>query len=390
MIKKTIKISGIILLSVVAAIVLLIAFFWLKIEYGVKITEFQSFDQTEPYVWNKVDLGDSCQCSDGSDYWIYTKKGNSNNLIIHFQGGGACWNDATCTSPLVINPNTGFYFPKINEWLFKAVFSHGMLKNDLDENPLKDWNIVYIPYCTGDLHIGNTENKYTDQDGNDIMVKHYGRINVRNALNWARNNINDPNKVFITGESAGGFGNIFWTPSIVRLFPDSKYYQISDCSFLKSEVLLDAVELWNAETEKNFGFNTSTDLLNSALHPTAEHLENVDIKFFQSHSMFDEVLLRFDVEANNHSTENNDYMHNWSNDMLAAVKNNNESLDNYYYYITDWNQRKNGKTIHTFILYNQFYECIEEEVYFSDWIKEGVINDQPFSAGSYDPVNLIL
>ncbi len=184
MIRKIFKIAGITLASILIAIVLLIAFFWLKVEYGTSFTEFQSFEQTEAYTWNKVNLGDSCQCSDGSDYWIYTKKGKSDNLIIHFQGGGACWDDASCTSPLVLNPKTGFYFPRINEWLFKAFFSHGILENSLDVNPFKDWNIVFIPYCTGDLHIGNTENVYTDKNGKMKTVKHNGKINVTKALEW--------------------------------------------------------------------------------------------------------------------------------------------------------------------------------------------------------------
>ena len=127
MIRRILRIAGITLTSIVLAILLLIAFFWLKVKYGTDITEFQSFKQTQAYTWNKVYLGDSCQCSDGSDYWIYSKKGNSDNLIIHFQGGGACWDDTSCTSPLALNPKTGFYFPKINEWMFKAFFSHGII-----------------------------------------------------------------------------------------------------------------------------------------------------------------------------------------------------------------------------------------------------------------------
>jgi len=97
--------------------------------------------------------------------------------------------------------------------------------------------------------------------------------------------------------------------------------------------------------------------------------------------------LQLEVAVNNHSTENKDYMYKWSSEMLAAVKQNSDSIDNYFYYITDWNKKKNGKTIHTFILYDQFYDCVEEEVYFKDWLKDGVIHDRPFSVGSLEPGN---
>ena len=382
MIKKVFKIIGITLASILVAITLLAIFFWLKVEFGTDITTFQKFEQTEQYVWNKVDLGDSCQCSDGSDYWIYTKKGYSDNLIIHFQGGGACWDDASCMSPLIINPKTGFYFPKINEWLFKAVFSHGILKNDLDINPFKDWNIVFIPYCTGDLHIGNIENTYTDEDGNMKTVKHYGKINVMKTLEWIKANFTDPDKILISGESAGGFGNIFWSSHIIDIFSGSKYYQLSDCSFLNSEVLIDAVDLWNAECKETFGFSAEADLINSALQYTSDKLDSVDIKFFQSNSLFDEILVHFEAEVNKHDISNDKYIHKWSNEMLAAVKQNSDSIDNYYYYITDWNRKKNGKTTHTFLLFTPFYNCNEDGVLFKDWLGEAVIEDQPISVGS--------
>jgi len=173
MIKKIIKIISVITASVIVATVLLVAFFWLKIENGVEITDNQTFIQTEPYIWNRIDLGDSCECSDGSDYWIYSKKGNSDNLIVHFQGGGACWNDYTCANPLVLYPFMVYYFPRISEWFFKALFSHGIMAIDLDENTFKDWNIVYILYCTGDLHIGNTGNQYIDEEGNTKKILHF-------------------------------------------------------------------------------------------------------------------------------------------------------------------------------------------------------------------------
>jgi hypothetical protein len=385
-IKKVFKITGIFLLSVLTALVLLIVFFWVKVEYGTEITEIQSFGQTDPYIWNKVDLGDTCKCIDGSDYWIYTKKGQSDNLIIHLQGGGACWDESSCVMPLGITNIKGFYLPRIFEWMFKAFFSHGIMKNNFEANPFKDWNIVFIPYCTADLHIGNSENIYTDSDGNDILVKHIGRTNVKSALHWIRNNIHDPDKVFITGESAGGYGSIFWTPEIVRMFQTSKFYQLSDCSFEKSQVLLDAVLLWNAETEKVLGFKTYIDIINGALFQYSDSiLKNTDIIFFQSYSKFDEIALRFDAAINNRDSESSELMYLWSNEMLTAVKQNSDSLNNYYYYITKWNQKKNGKTPHTFLLLNPFYECIEDEVYYSEWLKEGVINDQPFSVGSLEP-----
>jgi len=385
MIKKIIKISAIVLLSIIIAIVLLGGFLWLKVKYGTEITQIQSFNETQPYIWNKVDLGDHCKCSDGSDYWIYTKKGKSNNLIIHFQGGGACWDDYSCSNPLVLNPFMVYYLPRINEWFFKAQFSKGIMRNDFQENPFKDWNIVYIPYCTADLHIGNAVNSYSVDEHSEKVVRHNGKVNVQNALKWTRNNISNTKKVFITGESAGGFGSIFWTPAIVSLFPEAdRYYQLSDCSFIDSEVLLDAVKLWNAEPMETFGLEMGTDIINSALRTAEDKLGDREIIFLQSYSKFDEILIDFVAAINNNTIKNEDNTNAWSNAMLRAVSNNSTTFDNYFYYVTDWNKNKKGKTPHTFIVYNPFYECIEDEIIFKDWLNDCVVEDNPYSVGSIE------
>jgi hypothetical protein len=281
-----------------------------------------------------------------------------------------------------MNPD-GFYFQNISEWSFKAFFSSGIFDNS-DSNPFKDWNVVYIPYCTGDLHIGNADNEYIDSKGNMKFVRHAGRNNILNALDWVEINIKRAKQVFISGESAGGFGSIFWTPYIIKLFPGAKFYQISDCSFLDSEVMIDAVKLWKAETDIIFGFTVNSDLVNCALHYSANALKGEDIQFLQSYSKYDEILVRFEGEINNHSTDNNDYIVKWSNEMLKAVQQNSDSIDNYFYYVTDWNQRKNGKTPHVFINSNRFFECTEDGIIFKEWIERSIIEDQPYSVGKLE------
>jgi hypothetical protein len=148
--------------------------------------------------------------------------------------------------------------------------------------------------------------------------------------------------------------------------------------------MIDAVRLWKAETEKIFGFTVNADLVNCALHYSAKTLTGKGIKFLQSYSKFDEILVRFEAEINNHSTDNNDYIIKWSNEMLKAVQQNADSIDNYFYYVTDWNQRKNGKTPHVFINSNRFFECIEDGIIFRDWIERSIIEDQPYSVGKLE------
>lgn len=45
--------------------------------------------EVKPYEWNKVKLDGNVISSDGSEYFIWNKKGETNNWIIFFSGEGS-------------------------------------------------------------------------------------------------------------------------------------------------------------------------------------------------------------------------------------------------------------------------------------------------------------
>ena len=48
-------------------------------------------------------------------------------------------------------------------------------------NPVKDWNFVYVPYCTGDVHLGTKDNGMVE--GVDGAQHFVGRLNMKAFLN---------------------------------------------------------------------------------------------------------------------------------------------------------------------------------------------------------------
>ena len=46
--------------------------------------------------WQSIAPGGDTSCSDGSAYRFYVKEGDPNKVVLYMQGGGACWNRATC------------------------------------------------------------------------------------------------------------------------------------------------------------------------------------------------------------------------------------------------------------------------------------------------------
>lgn len=164
--------------------------------------------------WEKVALPGS-QCGNGSQYKFFVRRTSSPNLLVFFEGGGACWDFDTCSGRAGVlgaaNPN-GIADDYMTQFTAKFV---SPLVNGADPGlPLrartdlvtKDWNIVYMPYCTGDVHIGNRAATYVDPTGAQppLTWKHAGFTNTTAAIQWAHGQFPTVDKLLVTGFSAGG------------------------------------------------------------------------------------------------------------------------------------------------------------------------------------------
>jgi len=49
--------------------------------------------------WTKIEPGGDTTCSQGAPYFYWVHPGTVNRLVVYFSGGGACWNDFTCSDP---------------------------------------------------------------------------------------------------------------------------------------------------------------------------------------------------------------------------------------------------------------------------------------------------
>jgi len=173
-------------------------------------------------------LKPSCSNYPGTDsaFSFFAKLTGSNNLLIYFQGGGACWHENNCIN----NPTySTSQFERI--FMLNDAFLSGMgiLDGTRAANPFKDWNIVYIPYCTGDLHWGAKDKDY----GGGNIIRHRGFVNFMFVLDWIKENFDtdgpdQPDKIFVTGISAGAYGAILNFPYIRDSFSDSSMYVLAD------------------------------------------------------------------------------------------------------------------------------------------------------------------
>ena len=77
------------------------------------------------------------------------------------QGGGACFNSQSCLGP----PRRHHQADGL-EW----TGDDGLMDRANAQNPVKDWNFVFIPYCTGDVHAGFNEASKADGAGKNNRV----------------------------------------------------------------------------------------------------------------------------------------------------------------------------------------------------------------------------
>lgn len=132
---------------------------------------------------------------------------DSDNVMIFMQGGGACFDYFTCQN--VWNAD-GFGPSEFADFAGDRG-TRGIFDRSLDGNPVADWNFVFIPYCTGDVHAGS------NPDGPQGRV-HVGYENVHHYLKRIVPTFSDASRVLLTGSSAGGFGTMWNLEQTIQAF----------------------------------------------------------------------------------------------------------------------------------------------------------------------------
>jgi hypothetical protein len=169
--------------------------------------------------WTKIEPGGDTRCVDNTPYAFWVRPGTENKLLIYFQGGGMCWDADSCSQEnLYDHTVTDADNPENLRGIF--CFCDG-------RNPFASYNVVFIPYCTGDLHWGNYVATYT-VDGTPVPIYHRGYVNAHSALRWVSENYSAPTSIFVTGGSAGSVGSILHAAHIAKHYPDSMVTQLGD------------------------------------------------------------------------------------------------------------------------------------------------------------------
>ena len=179
--------------------------------------------------WNRIPGPHGTGCSHDSSYVFYVKPGASDRLTIYFQGGGACWNGGTCG----LNGQPTFD-PQVDSTDAPANFN-GILDLANPVNPLRDHSIVFVPYCTADIFLGNRSVTYSAAAtaGTPVrsqQIQHWGSANADSVMNWVYSHFRDPALVFVTGSSAGAIPSPLYASRVAEHYPDARVVQLGDAA----------------------------------------------------------------------------------------------------------------------------------------------------------------
>ncbi|HJX61151.1 MAG TPA: pectin acetylesterase-family hydrolase [Dehalococcoidia bacterium] len=318
---------------------------------------------TLPPGWTKIEPGGETICSLGTPYAFWVHPGTVNRLVVYFQGGGACWDDSTCSAP------GGYYDPAVEEPDNPANYPRGMTDLDNPQNPFKDWFQVFVPYCTADIHWGNQSATY-HWSGADHIINHKGFTNVSAVLDWIQANFEEPEKLLVTGCSAGAYGSVMGAAHLHNLYPDTPLYQLGDsgAGVMTESFLNGGFSNWGA-------VETIPDWIPGLQIPWQEltlvklYTELADYypsdRWSQYNTVQDQVQTVFYILMGGNPAD-------WSQLMMSGIEDIEANAASFHAYLAPG-------SVHCITPLDIFYTLTVNDVRFVDWL-DAMVNDEPWDS----------
>ena len=304
--------------------------------------------------WETVDAPSDCMCADGSAFHFYLREASPTKVLFYLEGGGACFSGDMC------KPGSGTYSENISP-VSKLEDSPGIFDFANPENPFADYSVVYVPYCTGDVHAGNITKDY----GNGVVTQHKGFVNASNALDTMIKRFPDTTQLVVAGSSAGSFPTPVFAGMAGDQLPNADLKVFADSSGAVPDAMGFVIGNWGTlETLPDWpeieGLTVDQFTPAYTFIKAAEH--NPKIRFARHDFAFDSVLSSFARMAG------------LSPDDLVSVMRTNESkVEATGVNVANWISPGDD---HTIAVRDEFYTEEMNGVRFVDWFT-AFMNDSP-------------
>jgi hypothetical protein len=188
-------------------------------------------------------------CALGTPFSFYFRAGSPDKLMVYFQGGGACWRSSNCDPAQ--KPSYDQSVEANDDPKPAGVVDFGNA-----ENPLADYSALFVPYCTGDVHLGTREVVYTGpavpgrgvkSAVTTLRIQHNGYRNAMAAIEWIYKRVEAPSDVFVSGESAGAIASAFYVDALAEHYTKARIVQLGDSAGgYRAAAVADLLEGWGA------------------------------------------------------------------------------------------------------------------------------------------------
>lgn len=317
--------------------------------------------------WNTMKTNGLCTA--GTPFQFYAKSSSaSDDLLIFFNGGGACWFGQACDLSSEPNIHSPFADMDANN----PRISRGIFDFEKTENPFADYNMVFIPYCTGDVHIGNGAREYNYRDASGAEVSytahHNGYENSMTSLNWVYDNFDAPSNIVVAGSSAGAIGASFYAGLIAEQYPASPVVVLADAAGgYRTSLLPVTLKAWDSaailpDWEEYAG--KSNDSLTFEDFYIASENHNSNIRLAQYNTAEDEVQISFTHVIGDAPG---------SFSLPLRILTNYQQIEGATEAFSSYTA---GGTVHTILRSDLFYEYEVEDTRFVNWVQD-LIDGKP-------------
>jgi hypothetical protein len=325
------------------------------------------FEDLIPHMVNTIRPGGDTICSRGGEYAYFVIPGARDKVIVEFEGGGACWDGPTC----------GFASSLFKETVDVSAHTKslsgvaGWYDHDHPGHPLKDWTHVFVSYCTGDVHWGDNVQTY-GTGPTAVTIHHKGAVNTTAVLNWVYREFPSPQKVFVTGCSAGGYGSIVWAPQVQQHYAAAKVYHFSDSAagVITPDFFQKSFPSWNVDPHFPSFLGKASDVGSLAVlyeaiaaHFPANVYSQYNTVLDSNQTFFFQAMGGTDANA-------------WSMQMKASIKDIEAKAPNFRAFIADGQQ-------HCILPQANFYDAEAGGTKLATWLSD-MTEDKPI-ANSYCP-----
>jgi hypothetical protein len=164
------------------------------------------------------------QCVLGGHYLLLAHHGTeADKTVIWLQPGQECWPD----HPNCGNGSRTYTDEQAMEYVASGADGGPFGPTSADpDNPVANWNYIYVPTCDGSFHFGDAAADY-DNDG---VVDHFhnGLRQTSAAVSLAKELFPKTQKILIAGSSNGGYGTFGAAPIVRLAFPNASLYVLND------------------------------------------------------------------------------------------------------------------------------------------------------------------